>query len=103
MSSSPSNFSGPVLIDVKMKTKPDTGDRLAEALAAIHKFANSDAEPGCLSYRIGRSGDDFLVFHKYINKDAIKEHTETEVHKNFVKVATEIVIEDSAHYYEELF
>jgi len=101
MSSSPSQFSGPIVVVVKMKTKPDTANRIAEALAEIHKFANSDAEPGCLSYRLGRSGDDFLVFHKYINQDAIKQHTETEVHKNFVKVATEVIIEDSVHYYEE--
>ncbi len=50
-----------------MKTKPGTANRIAEALAEIHKFANSDAEPGCLSYRLGRSGDDFLVFHKCVS------------------------------------
>lgn len=50
----------------QMKTKPGAGDLLADALGAIHKFANSDAEPGCLWYHVGRSGDDFLVFHKFV-------------------------------------
>jgi len=86
-----------------MKTKTGTGDRIAEACATIRRSANSDAEPGCLSYRVVRSADDFLLFHKYANQEAIKQHAEAEAFKDFVKVATEIVIEDSVHYYEELF
>ncbi|KAF8684473.1 Antibiotic biosynthesis monooxygenase [Rhizoctonia solani] len=60
------------------------GDKVASLLKVIRDYSNSDKEPGCLTYRVTRSGNDFLIFEEYADGAAIRAHFETEGFKNLV-------------------
>lgn len=51
----------------QLQAKPGFEDRLIELTAPLTKFANSDEEPGCLTFRIVRSGSHFVAFEKSVN------------------------------------
>ncbi|CAE6476041.1 unnamed protein product [Rhizoctonia solani] len=59
-------------------------DKVASLLKAIQEYSTSDKEPGCLTYRVCRSENDFFVFEEYANGDAIQEHFNLEGFKNLV-------------------
>ena len=47
-----------------MTAKEGRADEFQAALAAVRDSANSDAEPGTLTFRVSRSGNDFMVFEQ---------------------------------------
>lgn len=83
MSSTPSRFTKEIIVLVQVRdfdrclpyllnmcpqfqAKPGSEDRLLELSAAVNKAANSDEEPGCLTFRIVRSGSHFVTFEKSV-------------------------------------
>ncbi|KEP54677.1 antibiotic biosynthesis monooxygenase [Rhizoctonia solani 123E] len=68
--------------------RPDTQEGQAEKteslLKAIQTYSTSDKEPGCLTYRVCRSGNEFFIFEQYADSDAIQTHFGLEGFKNLV-------------------
>ncbi|KAF8753890.1 Antibiotic biosynthesis monooxygenase [Rhizoctonia solani] len=88
-----------------VKAQEDQGDNIAAILKAIQDYSTSEREPGCLTYRICRSGDDFFTFEEYANAAAVQEHFEIEGFKNLLKgvgTGTLTVGEPKITYYEEI-
>jgi len=102
MSADASIFTGPIVLNATLKGKPGKGDEIAKLLTAIHGNANSNAEPGCSTFRTARHGDNFVVFEKYDDQKAIQHHFES-VH--FKALVTADVLEGAPtlFYYEEFF
>ncbi|KLO20582.1 hypothetical protein SCHPADRAFT_934413 [Schizopora paradoxa] len=104
MSSSPAGFTKEIIVLVKIEAKPGSEERLVELVAALSKIANSDEEPGCLTFRVVRSGSSFVAFEKYKDADALKKHAESKAFLEFVAAAEELLVEKpTVTYYEELF
>lgn len=77
MSSSFEHFTGKIITHALFTAEEGHADELAKALKGIQEYALSDKEPGCLTYRVNRSGDQFFVFEEYVNAAAILEHRTT--------------------------
>ncbi|CAE6451680.1 unnamed protein product [Rhizoctonia solani] len=64
-----------------------------------------DKEPGCLTYRVCRSGNEFFIFEQYADSDAIQTHFGLEGFKNLVNEVgkgTLVVGGPRISYYEEV-
>ncbi|KLO20583.1 hypothetical protein SCHPADRAFT_934414 [Schizopora paradoxa] len=104
MSLSPEGFTGEIVALAKLQAKPGCEEKLIEHCVAINKIANSDDEPGCLTYRVVQSGSHVVVFEKYKDQVALKQHLETQAFKDFATAAGDILVEKPAvTFYEELF
>ncbi|KAF8602307.1 hypothetical protein BDV93DRAFT_524091 [Ceratobasidium sp. AG-I] len=77
MSSTFEHFTGKVIISATFVAQDGQANAFADALKKVQEYALSDKEPGCLTYRVSRSGNDFLVFEEYTNAAAIPEHRST--------------------------
>ncbi|KAH7338948.1 hypothetical protein B0J17DRAFT_628313 [Rhizoctonia solani] len=87
MADSFEHFTGKVIVHAMLTAEDGQADELAKALKSVQEYAVSDKEPawdihvwyanGCLTYRVSRSGNQFLVFEEYMNAGAIKEHRTT--------------------------
>ncbi|KAG8699657.1 hypothetical protein FRC09_006474 [Ceratobasidium sp. 395] len=65
MSEVPDQFDGKVITNAHFVTQDGQAEAFENALKEIQKYALSDKEPGCLTYRVCRSGNLFLVFEEY--------------------------------------
>ncbi|EJD04186.1 uncharacterized protein FOMMEDRAFT_146208 [Fomitiporia mediterranea MF3/22] len=102
MSSTPDVFPGKVILVAHLHSQPGKGDDLQRYLTAIHKFANSDREPGCLTFRTARSGDTFVVFEEYTDKNAVSKHFESDQFKALAGAIPEIALgPPTLTYFEE--
>ncbi|KAL5518750.1 hypothetical protein ACEPAH_433 [Sanghuangporus vaninii] len=102
MSSTPDVFSNKVVLVAHMRAKPGKGDDLQRYLTAIHKFSNSDREPGCLTFRTSKFDGKFVVFEEYANKAAVEKHFEGKQFKAFAAAVPEVAEEGpTLVYYEE--
>ncbi|KAL5495487.1 hypothetical protein ACEPAI_950 [Sanghuangporus weigelae] len=102
MASTPDAFPNKVILVAHLSAKPGKGDDLQRYLKAIHKFSNSDGEPGCLTFRTSRYGDKFVVFEEYADKAAIAKHFEGEQFKALIAAVPEITEGGpTLAYYEE--
>ncbi|KAB5594500.1 Calcium-binding protein [Ceratobasidium theobromae] len=68
----------------KVTVQDGQADRAEALLKVIQKHSTSDDEPGCLTYRVCRSGNDFFIFEEYRDGAAIQAHFETEGFKALV-------------------
>ncbi|KLO20585.1 hypothetical protein SCHPADRAFT_897855 [Schizopora paradoxa] len=100
MSAEASVFSGPIILNAILKGKPGKGDEIAKLLSAIRANANSNAEPGCSTFRTARHGDNFVVFEKYDDQKAVQFHFESKYFKALV-AADVLDGPPSLLYYEE--
>ncbi|ELU39416.1 ABM domain-containing protein [Rhizoctonia solani AG-1 IA] len=64
MSTSFEHIRGKIILHGQVKAQEDQGDNIAAILKAIQDYSTSEREPGCLTYRICRSGDDFFTFEE---------------------------------------
>ncbi|KAB5594499.1 Antibiotic biosynthesis monooxygenase [Ceratobasidium theobromae] len=66
MSNSHEHFTGKIIVNASFAAaKEENVDILMKGLKEIQKHALSDKEPGCLTYRTCRSGNNFLVFEEH--------------------------------------
>ncbi|KAG8699656.1 hypothetical protein FRC09_006473 [Ceratobasidium sp. 395] len=93
-----SHFKGKIILHAMITAQEGQADRAQSLLKDIQEHALSDKEPGalrcqyangflsnklyqhetgCLTYRIARSGNDFIVFEEFENSAAIKLHNES--------------------------
>ncbi|KAG8702113.1 hypothetical protein FRC08_003691, partial [Ceratobasidium sp. 394] len=77
MSSSFDHFKGRIILHVMITVQEGQADKAQNLLKGIQEHALSDKEPGCFTYRIVRSGNEFIVFEEYENAAAIKLHNES--------------------------
>ncbi|KAJ1302769.1 hypothetical protein OPQ81_003078 [Rhizoctonia solani] len=90
---------------MQVTTQEGQGDKAASLLKAIQEYSTSDKEPGCLTYRVCRSGNEFFIFEEYANGAAIQAHFETEGFKNLaneMSKGTLAVGGPRITYYEEI-
>ncbi|KZV96946.1 hypothetical protein EXIGLDRAFT_396612 [Exidia glandulosa HHB12029] len=73
------------LIPGQVEAKPDKVAELEKALLAIKASADSDAEPGCYTYRVNKFGTKFVVYEEYENQAAIQLHGGTDAYKAATK------------------
>ncbi|PAV22020.1 antibiotic biosynthesis monooxygenase [Pyrrhoderma noxium] len=96
------HFTSQVILVASLEEKPGKGDEVQNLLTAIHAFANSSSEPGCLTFRTVRSGDRFKVFEQYVNKDAVSKHFEGAQFKKLAESIPGVLTGPPAlEYYEE--
>lgn len=84
MASTYDNIKGKIILHGQVTTQEGQADRAASLLKTIQEFSLSDKEPGCLTYRVCRSGNEFFIFEEYVNAAAIQAHFETDGFKNLV-------------------
>jgi len=102
MSDQFTSFKGEIILNAVLTGKPGTGDEIATLLTAIHKNANSSAEPDCSTFRTARSGDNFVVFEKYADAKAVEHHFASAPFKAFAAKLPEVLqTPPSLLYYEE--
>jgi len=102
MSQDSSVFSGEIVLHAVLKGKPGKGDEIAALLSAIRAHSTSPNEPGCSTYRTCRFGDTYMVFEKYKNNDAVKEHLAMELFQALAVKIPDILLEPpSISFYEE--
>ncbi|CAE6428474.1 unnamed protein product [Rhizoctonia solani] len=80
-------------------------DRAASLLKSIQAYSTSDKEPGCLTYRVCRSGNEFFIFEEYADGAAINAHFDTDGFKNLVNEVGKgdlVVGGPRITYYEEI-
>ncbi|KDN49119.1 hypothetical protein RSAG8_02472, partial [Rhizoctonia solani AG-8 WAC10335] len=99
MASTADKFTGRIIITAKGQ-----GDRVEAQLKVIQEYALSDKDPGCFTFRVCRSDNEFFVFEEYENQAAIQAHLDADVFKAFsaeVAKGTFIVGGPRAIFYEE--
>ncbi|WFD34892.1 hypothetical protein MCUN1_001736 [Malassezia cuniculi] len=69
-------------------------DSVSEKLKTIAKLANSDTEPGTLTYRVTRSADEegltFIIFEEYESNDAFEAHKSSAEFQSLLPIAAEL-------------
>ncbi|CAE6489745.1 unnamed protein product [Rhizoctonia solani] len=94
-----------VCTHIQVTAQEGQAEKVESSLKAIQAYSTSDKEPGCLTYRVCRSGNEFFIFEEYANGGAIQEHFETEGFKNLVSEVgkgTLVVGGPRITYYEEV-
>lgn len=84
MASTYENIKGKIILHAQVTAQEGQADKVASLLKAIQEYSTSDKEPGCLTYRVCRSENDFFVFEEYANGDAVQEHFNLEGFKSLV-------------------
>ncbi|KAH7338947.1 hypothetical protein B0J17DRAFT_397422 [Rhizoctonia solani] len=105
MASTYENIKGKIILHAQESSQEGQADKAASLLKAIQEYSTSDKEPGCLTYRVCRSGNDFFIFEEYANGDAIKAHFATEGFKDLVNEVGKgdlVVGGPRITYYEEI-
>jgi len=87
MSENFEHFTSKVITNAQFIAQDGQAERLENALKEAQKYALSDKEPGCLTYRICRSGNQFLIFEEYKNPAAIHEHRSTPPYQSLMSLA----------------
>ncbi|KDN49121.1 hypothetical protein RSAG8_02474, partial [Rhizoctonia solani AG-8 WAC10335] len=77
MADSFEHFTGKVITHALFTAEDGHADEIAKALKSVQEYALSDKEPGCLTYRVNRSGGQFFMFEEYVSASAITEHRTT--------------------------
>jgi len=95
MSTTPAVFEGEIRCVASLTALPGKADEVISMLKACEVSANSNAEPGTLSYEIIRYKDEICIVEKYANAAAIKAHTETPSFQAIIAKGAELVVEDS--------
>ncbi|KAJ1302768.1 hypothetical protein OPQ81_003077 [Rhizoctonia solani] len=76
-------FKGRIILTASLTAKEGQGDRTEMLLKAIQEYALSDKEPGCFTYRVCRTDNEFFIFEEYENQTAIHAHLGADVFKAF--------------------
>ncbi|KAG9088271.1 hypothetical protein FS749_002278 [Ceratobasidium sp. UAMH 11750] len=87
MSETFEQFTDKVIINAQFVAQDGQAEIFENALKEVQKYALSDKEPGCLTYRVCRSGNQFLVFEEYKNSAAIHEHRSTPPYQSLTSQA----------------
>ncbi|QRW09210.1 hypothetical protein RhiLY_08209 [Ceratobasidium sp. AG-Ba] len=74
MSTDFKHLSGKIIIHAIVIAQEGQAEKLQSFLKKIQAESTSDKEPGCLVYRINRSGNEFFIFEEYENPAAIEWH-----------------------------
>ena len=99
------HIKGKIILHAQLTAQEGQADKLASMLKAIQAVSVTDKEPGCLAYRVTRSGNEFFIFEEYQNAAAIQEHFGGEGFKNLVnevKGGSLVVGGPRITYYEEI-
>ncbi|KAG8699655.1 hypothetical protein FRC09_006472 [Ceratobasidium sp. 395] len=105
MSTDFKDFKGKIILHGCLTAHEGHGDKIQALLKNIQAEAITDKEPGCLTYRVNRSGNEFLVFEEYQDVAAITAHFDK---AGFKKLVEEVKKGDSVAkgpeitYYEEV-
>ncbi|KZV96947.1 hypothetical protein EXIGLDRAFT_732020 [Exidia glandulosa HHB12029] len=103
MSATPEGFSGRIILVAELEAKPDKVAEVEDALSKIKASADSDAEPGCYTFRASKFGTKFVVYEEYENAAAIQAHSNTDAFKGASKVLAEAAsAPPKLGFYEEL-
>ncbi|KAG8739887.1 hypothetical protein FRC10_005021 [Ceratobasidium sp. 414] len=70
-----------------MSEEPYLADKAQALLKTIQEDVVAGKEPGCLTFRISRYGNEFLLFEEYENAAALKTHNELPKFKAFAAAA----------------
>lgn len=78
MSAATSTTGGKVVFVAELEAKPERLEEFKERIYAVLAHANSDKEPGTVTYRVLQSETKFLVFEEYADLEANHFHLKTE-------------------------
>lgn len=84
---------GEIVIMAPLRTIPGKGPELEQLFKQFKPMVNK--ESGTLEYHLYRQEDDpdrFVVFEKYIDKEALKLHSSTEYFKQFGKKIAPLLV-----------
>lgn len=96
------NITGRIILVAHLEAKPDKIADVETALLAIKANADSDAEPGCFTYRVSKFGHQFVVFEEYENAEAVKTHVASEPYRTFGNVRDDkLAFPTKIRFYEE--
>ncbi|KAG9049993.1 hypothetical protein FS837_008173 [Tulasnella sp. UAMH 9824] len=98
----PSNITGPFMIVARVTPKPGKTAEVIDRIAKIKANANSQSEPDCLEWRIGKEfgGDTITTIEKYSSVDAFVHHTMQPAFQQFV--AADLVETKSVEFLQEM-
>ncbi|KZV96942.1 hypothetical protein EXIGLDRAFT_732016 [Exidia glandulosa HHB12029] len=102
MSATTEGFTGRIILVAELEAKPDKVSELEKVLLAIKASADSDAEPGCLTYRVSKFGTKFVIFEEYENQAAVQLHMGADTFKALVNAIPDTAVGGpKLQYYEE--
>ncbi|KDQ18386.1 hypothetical protein BOTBODRAFT_28796 [Botryobasidium botryosum FD-172 SS1] len=101
MSDSFDHFKGEIILQATMKAKEGKVDHILNGLRKIKQHSDSSEEPGCLSFRICRSGNSILIFEKYVDQNAVIQHFNSKPFGEFDADARPFLEDFKLTYYEE--
>ncbi|KAG8702110.1 hypothetical protein FRC08_003688 [Ceratobasidium sp. 394] len=105
MSSTFDHFKGKVILHAQFTTQDGQTDKVQGLLEVIQDDILAGNEPGCLTFRIFRDGNEFLMFEEYENVAAVKAHNDTAKFQAFaseVQSGTLLVRGPKVAFYEEV-
>ncbi|QRV94908.1 hypothetical protein RhiJN_22926 [Ceratobasidium sp. AG-Ba] len=105
MATSFEDFKGKVILHAQATAQEGQVERFQVLGRAIQEYIAAGNEPGCLTFRISRSGNHFLFFEEYANAEAVKVHYESAPFQAFfaeVKAGTLTVGPPTTAFYEEI-
>ncbi|EPS92994.1 hypothetical protein FOMPIDRAFT_92001 [Fomitopsis schrenkii] len=82
MSTTFAHIKGELVITAQLVGKPGTGDELVKWADKLKEHATVN-EPGTLEYTFGRAEDTLVVWERYANADALKQHMSSDIMKAF--------------------
>ncbi|KZV96943.1 hypothetical protein EXIGLDRAFT_732017 [Exidia glandulosa HHB12029] len=102
MSTTPEGFTGRIILVAEWEAKPDKVSELEKALLTIKARADSDAEPGCFTYRLNKFGHKFVLYEEYENQAAVQLHMSSDTFQALTKVFPDVAVgTPKILYYEE--
>ncbi|KAF8602312.1 hypothetical protein BDV93DRAFT_509314 [Ceratobasidium sp. AG-I] len=105
MSTTFDHIPGKIILHGQVVAQEGKADKVQTLLTNIRDYSTSDKEPGCLTYRVNRSGNEFFIFEEYENADAIKAHFSGPGFQALigeVQTGTLVAGEPKITYYEEV-
>ncbi|KAG8699654.1 hypothetical protein FRC09_006471 [Ceratobasidium sp. 395] len=76
MSSTFDHFKGKVILHAQFTAQEGQASRVQAILKDIQEDVLAGKEPGCLTFRFARDGNEFLAFEEYENAAAVKIHND---------------------------
>ncbi|KAG9105178.1 hypothetical protein FRC07_009535, partial [Ceratobasidium sp. 392] len=83
MSATFDHFPGKVILHAQFTAQEGQADKVQDFIKAIQADISAGKEPGALTYRLARNGNDFLTFEEYESPAAVKAHSEVPKYQAF--------------------
>ncbi|CUA74513.1 hypothetical protein RSOLAG22IIIB_11273 [Rhizoctonia solani] len=74
-------FNEKIIILAQFMAQDSQADNLASIFKQMRDHSVSAADPGCLTHRLSRNGNDFVVFEEFKDAASVAAHNEDPKHK----------------------